>query len=285
MLPGCRKSLQCVNGQVIRTIPRLRNFAECCRREKKKRNRKKRKNPKRRRSIRFSETMNIIENVECKLDPEALIDKYHVPRDTDMETEFRELVDQLQKIGRPRAVYKEAFIEDKGEDTVIVEGVTFTSRALRKNLDEVERVFVHIATCGTEADTIEIDETDMLKNFWHDMVKAQLLNAATKQMNEEIDRTFRLEKTAVMRPGSGDANVWPISQQKELFSLFGDVEELIGVKLSDSFLMNPNKSVSGFKYLTEKDFRSCQLCHRENCPGRTAEFDQKLWDEMEDSNK
>ena len=32
-----------------------------------------------------------------------------------------------------------------------------------------------------------------------------------------------------MNPGSGDASVWSIDQQVGLFSLFGDVDALIGV--------------------------------------------------------
>ncbi|MBC8461851.1 MAG: hypothetical protein H8D67_28105 [Deltaproteobacteria bacterium] len=41
-----------------------------------------------------------------------------------------------------------------------------------------------------------------------------------------------------------------IEQQKELFSIFGNVEDLIGVKLTDSYLMIPNKSVSRLNLFT-----------------------------------
>ena len=71
--------------------------------------------------------------------------------------------------------------------------------------------------------------------------------------------------------------VWPIEQQGELLSLFGDVKKLIGVELTDSFLMIPKKSISGVIFPTEIDFRSCQVCHRENCPSRSAPFDEILW--------
>ena len=86
-----------------------------------------------------------------------------------------------------------------------------------------------------------------------------------------------------MNPGSGDVDIWPIEQQRELFSLFGDVKALIGVTLTDSFLMIPNKTVSGVFYPTEVDFVTCQLCHRERCPNRRAPFDAHLWDERTDS--
>jgi hypothetical protein len=53
------------------------------------------------------------------------------------------------------------------------------------------------------------------------------------------------------------------------------------VKLTDSFLMIPNKTVSGFLFSTEKDYRSCKICRRKNCPGRSAEFDENLWKEYQ----
>jgi hypothetical protein len=84
-----------------------------------------------------------------------------------------------------------------------------------------------------------------------------------------------------MSPGSGDANVWPITQQRELFSLFSNVEALVGVRLTDSFLMLPNKTVSGIRFQTETDFESCELCHRESCVGRRAPFNRELWESLQ----
>ena len=96
-----------------------------------------------------------------------------------------------------------------------------------------------------------------------------------------MDRRYALGKTVTMRPGSGDVTTWPIEQQRDLFSLLGDVETLIGVQLSDSFLMVPNKTVSGIRFSTEIDFETCQVCHRADCPGRRAPFNQETWDAIE----
>jgi len=87
-----------------------------------------------------------------------------------------------------------------------------------------------------------------------------------------------------MNPGSGDVDTWPIEQQTELFALLGGTDEVrkhSGVELTDSFLMIPNKSMSGILFPTETDFRSCQVCHRAACPSRSAPFDKKLWEMMQ----
>jgi len=76
-----------------------------------------------------------------------------------------------------------------------------------------------------------------------------------------------------MAPGS--LPNWPIEQQKPLFELFGDVQATIGVKLTDSLLMLPAKSVSGIYFPTETSFFSCQLCPRERCDSRKAKYNEK----------
>jgi hypothetical protein len=77
-----------------------------------------------------------------------------------------------------------------------------------------------------------------------------------------------------MSPGS--LPNWPITEQKPLFSLIGKTEELVGVRLTDSMLMLPRKSISGIVFPTEVTFSSCQLCPRERCEGRKAPYDEAL---------
>jgi hypothetical protein len=103
------------------------------------------------------------------------------------------------------------------------------------------------------------------------------LTVAASRLVEHLTQRFLLSKTAAMSPGSGDVDVWPIEQQKELFALLGDVKQQIGVELTDSYLMWPNKTISGIRFATQVDFRSCQVCRRENCSNRAAALDEALW--------
>ena len=222
-----------------------------------------------------------ITDIAFELDVEALFKRAHVEPGSDDAKEFAALVNNIQEVGRPKALYKGSYIEARGEDTVTIDRVTFTSRALRRNLDKSQRVFPYVATCGKEVDEIGIPQGDFLKEFWLDTIKATLLGVSGRHLGDLLDRKYRLGKTSTMSPGSGDATVWPIEQQRELFSLLGDVENLIGVRLTDSSLMLPNKSVTGIRVPTEIAFQSCQLCHRENCDGRRAAFDKELWESVQ----
>lgn len=225
--------------------------------------------------------MEVLKNIPVEFDKDMLFEQAHIEPGSDDAREFEKLLNKSRTVAKPKAVYRESFIDDKSRDIVTIDGVKFSSGVLRSNLDKVERVFPFIATCGHELDAIPLPEGDFLAQFWLDIIKAGALILSIQYLNKCLDRRFALNKTSTMSPGSGDVDVWPIEQQKPLFSLFGDTQKLIGVKLTDSFLMIPNKTVSGIKFPTEVDFRTCQLCHREICPNRSAPFDKNLWDEMQ----
>jgi len=224
--------------------------------------------------------MEILAEIPFSLDADSLIKEAHLEPASEDADHLRALVDLATRVGRPKAAYTEAFVDHRDGDTVQLGGVTFTSRTLSKNLESVQRVFPLIATCGNEVAEGFPGKGDMLKEFWWDLIKTHLLSAANKCLSDHLHRRFRLGKTAIMRPGSGDASVWPIQQQRALFDLLGDVEKAIGVRLTQSFLMIPNKTTSGMLFPTEKDFRSCEVCHRDPCPSRAAPFNKRLWEEI-----
>ena len=230
---------------------------------------------------RRKKTMATLTNIAFSLEVESLMAQAHLETGSSDAADFQLLVDLAKDIGSPKAAYTVSFIVGRDGDTLQVDDISFSSRSLARNLTSVERVFPHVTTCGHEMDQAFPAKGDMLKEFWWDLIKARLLAAANKFLNEHLQRKFRLGKTATMRPGSGDTVVWSIEQQKNLFALLGDVEDKIGVKLTDSFLMMPNKTTSGIIFPTEKDFRTCEVCHRENCPSRSAPFNQQLWEELE----
>jgi len=224
--------------------------------------------------------MNILTEVPFALDVNALTKLARVELGSDDATEIQGLIDVAVRVGRPKAAFAVSFVERREGDATQIGGVTFTSRTLSRNLSSVERVFPLIATCGHEMDEAFPGRGDILKEFWWDLIKNHLLGAAHKHLHEHLHRQFRLGKTATMHPGSGDASVWPIEQQRELFALLGDVRGAIGVTLTESCLMVPNKTTSGILFPTETDFRSCEVCHREKCPSRQAPFNRQLWDEI-----
>ena len=226
--------------------------------------------------------MESLLDIPFEFDVAALMAGARIVPESDDARELGEMLDLARAVGRPKAAYRECFVEARVDDTATIGDQTFTSPTLRKNFDGVERVFPFVCTCGQEVVHAAASAAgDFVKGFWWDSIQAQMLRAAIGHFQEHITRRFALGKTAQMNPGSGDAEIWPVAQQRELFALLGDVRGAIGVELTDSGMMLPIKTVSGIRFPTEVDLRSCQICHRANCPNRTAEFSLEVWDSIE----
>lgn len=224
--------------------------------------------------------METLTEIPFLLDVEQIRAQAHVDAGSSDAVDLLSLIELAQEIGKPKAAYVTCFVTGRDGDTVHVEDVCFRSRTLARNLESVERVFPLVATCGHELDQAFPGKGDMLKEFLWDLIKSRLLDAANKYLSDQLHRKFRLGKTVTMRPGSGDASVWPIEQQEYLFALLGNVQGAIGVHLTESFLMVPNQTTSGLMFPTESDFRNCEVCHRDNCPSRHAPLNKDLWDEI-----
>ena len=217
--------------------------------------------------------MPTLDNIQIKLDFEAVCKRLHLKRDKDL-INLHALVDAAHHMIEPRVLYEVKYIEEKFNNGVVVDGRRFISNVLLKNLDQIERVFPFVITIGNKfgenLDTCD----DILEKFFLDTIGNVALTQVRKALNDHLKQKYALEKTAFMAPGS--LPNWPIEQQKPLFELFGDVQATIGVKLTDSFLMLPAKSVSGIYFPTETSFFSCQLCPRERCDSRKAKYSEKL---------
>ena len=230
------------------------------------------------------EIMVSINDIPFNIDSDYLSETLHIELGTNLSKEFEELVSVVQETAKPKALYEVSFIDNKDTDSITIDDVTFTSLALRKNLDSVNRVFPYIATCGTEVDEIVIENDDLEKKVWLYYIKLNLLQTTIQYLIEQIKQRYKVSDLSTMNPGSGDASVWPIEQLKELFSMFSDVEMLTGVRLTESLLMVPDMSVAGILFTSETSFQSCQLCHRANCPIRRAPFSKELWDSINQDN-
>jgi hypothetical protein len=218
----------------------------------------------------------VINNIPFELEMDRLLKMFHVTEGSSSARELKDISCEALAVANPKAIYKAAFIETRGDDYVVIDGKPFTSRVLRVNLEQAHRVFPYVVTCGTELEDWSRSFDEMLQSYWIDRIKEMALRSAIQAMNEELEERFHPGQTSKMSPGSLED--WPLTEQDKLFALFGSVQDSIGVQLTKSFLMTPIKSVSGIRFPTEVLFESCQLCSRENCPGRKAAYDKDLYE-------
>jgi len=218
--------------------------------------------------------MEILDTFPVHLDINEVSKKLHLDKKKGYSNTAQELVELASSVIHPKAVYEVSYVDNKNEDMVDIGGVSFTSRVLRVNLDKIGRVFPYVVTIGKELEDRAASFDNLLKTYCLDEIGNMLIELGMEYLKDYLERRYKLEQLSNISPGS--LKDWPITQQKHLFSIFGNVEDLIGVKLTDSSLMIPKKSESGIFFPTQVKFYSCQLCPRENCKGRAAPYDENL---------
>jgi len=220
----------------------------------------------------MNESLVVLDDIAFAPDIANFLKAIRIDEESELAAGATELFEWAAPFIRPKALHRISFINERDGDSVAVDNVVFTSRALVENLTDVERVFAFVATCGTELEGVAYDRDPFMGPFWLDGLKAMALQTAMAALKTDLEDRYGLGDFVAMNPGSADVDVWPIEQQKSLFALCGEVEDLIGVTLTDSYLMLPTKSVSGVYFETDKTFINCQLCTREMCPSRRAKY-------------
>jgi hypothetical protein len=217
--------------------------------------------------------METLEQISLKLDIGEVKDKIQGGDWVQIQT--------LLKLAKPlisaKAVYSVCYIEQKLDDTVIIDGIRLRSRILIRNLEKVGRVFPYVITIGTGLEQKADASKDLLEKYYLDKIGNIALSEVRNRLEEHLCSRFALNGLSTMSPGSLED--WPIEEQRPLFSILQGAEASIGVKLTESLFMIPKKSVSGIYFPTEVTFHSCQLCPRQSCEGRRAPYNEALANE------
>lgn len=217
--------------------------------------------------------MDTIERIPVLLDRVEIAARLRFEPAKAASDDLDRLVALAQGLMDPRGIYAAVFVGARGEGGVEVAGVPFQSPLLRKVLEASHKVFPYVITVGLELERAAAGQGDLLKQYYLEEIANIALEQAAGWLGEHIEKTYGLGPLSNMSPGSLED--WPITEQAKLFSIFGDTEKLIGVRLTDSMLMIPRKSISGILFPSEEGFMACQLCERERCSGRKAPFKAK----------
>jgi hypothetical protein len=197
------------------------------------------------------------------------LDALHISEDDEDAALFDTQLRQALAIARPKAVY-ERFKPDVRTDHVYINGERFNGPFIAEKLKGQQSVIVYAATCGRELNDWAAAFTDYFEQFAAETLKQFVLAMAMEDLHKAAAGYFEPDKSiSTLNPGS--LPQLPITEQRPLFAALNAAAD-IGVVLTDSCLMVPNKSVSGIMFQSEEQFHNCRHCPRENCPGRRAEF-------------
>jgi len=220
----------------------------------------------------------IFDSIPFLINEDHLLSGLKIKPGSNLAEKIKELARAAQEIAKPRAACRILPVMQIGEKHVVVGKETLSSRVMAVNFSHVPAVAAYAATCGAELDEWASSVEGMLERYCADFIMILAVAAAEEFMKNELKPHFSGNPLSSMQPGSLED--WPLPQQENLFRLLDGGAAKIGISLTESFLMRPLKSTSGIYFESDSNYSNCQLCQRENCPGRRAPFESELFEKQ-----
>lgn len=217
----------------------------------------------------------ILDAIPFDVDEKGLMELLRVKPGTSHAAQFARVLGEACKRARPKAAFGIAEAGTHGEDEVEIDSVRFKSRILKANIEKAIAVYPFMATCGTELEEWSQGMTGALKAFWADSIMLMALGCAMSFLESHIKGLLGDATLSTMNPGSLED--WPLSEQEGLFRMMRQEAYAIGIRLTETMVMKPLKSVSGIHFVTEEMFLNCSVCPRRSCSSRRAIFDAGLY--------
>jgi hypothetical protein len=136
-------------------------------------------------------------------------------------------------------------------------------------LKRSESIAVFLCTAGEEIGSRSrksMKEGDLLQGYIYDIVGSEIVEAAADLMQDSLETEMARGGVKITNRYSPGYCGWYVAEQHKLFQLIPD--NYCGIRLTESALMDPIKSVSGFIGIGEKvklNPYTCNLCDMKDC--------------------
>lgn len=158
----------------------------------------------------------------------------------------------------------------KNNDSLIIEGVGFAiGKTVAKELRNSESIMIFICTAGNEISELAqnlLMGDDPVLGYVYNVLGSVTVEATADRIHREIRKMASLSGKLITNRYSPGYCQWSVADQHKLFSFFP--ENCCGIGLTDSALMHPIKSVSGFvgmgKNVKYRKY-TCDLCSLTEC--------------------
>jgi hypothetical protein len=190
------------------------------------------------------------------------------------DEQITELIEQIiihaNTICFPRAGYSMYMGKLIDKDFIEINNVPMKiGRVISKYFDLATHFATFVATAGIEFDSylhgLRV-EGDMLNEFLADAVGSEIAEATVRYVTQRIDEQAAEMGFFATHPYSPGYCSWHVREQQSLFSILPN--EPCGIKLNDSSLMFPVKSVSGVIGLgtnIKETPYACEICGLQTC--------------------
>jgi hypothetical protein len=192
------------------------------------------------------------------------------------EVHFSDLIGQALKetaeICSIKAEYRifDDILFNDPDKTVSVNNITFDiKKIIYGQLKKSESAAIFLCTAGEEIGKMSrwaMKSGDLLEGYIYDVVGSEIVEAAVDLMQNDLEKSIASSGNKITNRFSPGYCGWDVSEQQKLFQLLPGT--YCGIRLTDSSLMDPEKSVSGIIGIG-KNVRhlpyTCNICDMKDC--------------------
>ena len=185
---------------------------------------------------------------------------------------IHKLLEETESACSIKAEYRVLPIEkfDDSEKSIRINGLVFNVRKIvYGQIKKSERIAVFLCTAGPELSIrsrAAMKDGDLLTGYVYDVIGSEVVEAAVDLMQDSLQEAMSAEGKKITNRYSPGYCGWDVVEQHKLFQLMP--YNYCGIKLNDSALMTPEKSVSGFIGIGENVKQlpyTCDFCDLKDC--------------------
>jgi hypothetical protein len=157
-----------------------------------------------------------------------------------------------------------------GTKSIVINGFSFQiKKIVYSQIKKSDSVAIFLCTAGKEIGIRSrkaMQERDLLRGYIYDVVGSEIVESAADLMQKELEKTtINSGKKITNRYSPGYCD-WDVAEQHKLFQLVPN--NFCGIRLTESALMDPVKSISGFIGIGETvkyNPYTCGICNMKDC--------------------
>jgi hypothetical protein len=159
---------------------------------------------------------------------------------------------------------------DVNQKTITIENISFDiKKIIYGQLKKSDSAALFLCTAGGEIGNRSkksMKDGDLLRGYVYDVVGSEAVEAATDLMQNNLEESVKQSGYLITNRFSPGYCGWMVVEQHKLFSLIPD--NYCGIRLTESALMDPIKSVSGIIGIGKNVKRApytCSFCDMKDC--------------------
>ena len=185
---------------------------------------------------------------------------------------LNQIKENLPKLLKPEGGYKlfQSDLVSFGKDRFEIDGITFNcEKIIASNFKKCDSIIILVITLGNEiSDYIRnlMDNGEILTGFVADKIASEIVEQFADKIELKIANDISSNNLNITNRYSPGYCGWSVNEQHKLFSLLP--EKFCGIKLTESALMTPIKSISaviGVGENAKKRDYQCSICDIEFC--------------------